>query len=159
MKHTHFASCLLYEAYTLRIMPIIWSIHTSDHAYYMKHTHFGSYLLYGDNTLCVWGSFGFWVVFWIVVAVQRPSRRLHRRRLFFLPTYRYRAWVQPSLTARDRELVSALEVRIEPGDLNPRSLTHQSATLPTLPRAGWYCFQCLSGNWCFELGETYPHLS
>ena len=27
--------------------------------------------------------FCFWVVFWIVVAVQRPSRRLHHMRLFF----------------------------------------------------------------------------
>ena len=30
---------------------------------------------------------------------------------------------QLSLTTRDRELVSVLEVRIEPGDLNPRPLT------------------------------------
>ena len=43
---------------------------------------------------------------------------------------------QPSLTTRDRELVSVLEVRIEPADLNPRPLTPQSVTLPTLPRAG-----------------------
>ena len=42
----------------------------------------------------------------------------------------------PSLTTRDRELVSVLEVRIESGDLNPRPLTPQSVTLPTLPRAG-----------------------
>ena len=35
----------------------------------------------------------------------------------------------------DRELVSVLEVRIEPGDLNPRPLTTQSVTLPTIPRA------------------------
>ena len=42
----------------------------------------------------------------------------------------------PSPTTRDRELVSAPEVRIEPGDLNPRPLTPQSATLPTIPRAG-----------------------
>ena len=42
----------------------------------------------------------------------------------------------PSLTTRDRELVSVLEVWIEPGDLNPRPLTPQSVTLPTLPRAG-----------------------
>ena len=42
----------------------------------------------------------------------------------------------PSLTNRDRELVFVLEVRIEPGDLNPRPLTPQSVTLPTLPRAG-----------------------
>ena len=33
---------------------------------------------------------------------------------------------QPSLTTRDRELVSVLEVRIEPRDMNPRSLTSQS---------------------------------
>ena len=33
------------------------------------------------------------------------------------------------------ELVSVLEVRIEPGDLNPRPLTLQFVTLPTLPRA------------------------
>ena len=39
---------------------------------------------------------------------------------------------QPSLTTDDRELVSVLEVRIEPGDLNPRPLTPQSVTLPTL---------------------------
>ena len=45
---------------------------------------------------------------------------------------------QPSLTTRDRELVSVLEVRIEPGDLNPRPLTPQSVTLPTLPRAGQF---------------------
>ena len=43
---------------------------------------------------------------------------------------------QPSSTTRDRELVSVLEVRIEPGDLNPRPLTSQSVTLPTLSRAG-----------------------
>ena len=42
---------------------------------------------------------------------------------------------QPSLTTRDRELVSVLEVRIEPGDLNPGPLTPQSVTLSTLPRA------------------------
>ena len=40
----------------------------------------------------------------------------------------------PSLTTRDRELVSLLEVRIEPGELNPRPLAPQSVTLPTLPR-------------------------
>ena len=42
---------------------------------------------------------------------------------------------QPSLTARDRDLVSVLEVRIEPGDLDPRLLIPLSVTLPTLPRA------------------------
>ena len=43
----------------------------------------------------------------------------------------------PSMTTTCyRELVSVLEVRIEPGDLYPRPLTPQSVTLPTLPRAG-----------------------
>ena len=41
----------------------------------------------------------------------------------------------PSLTTRDRGLVSVLEVRIEPGDLNLKPLTPQSVTVPTLPRA------------------------
>ena len=49
---------------------------------------------------------------------------------------------QPSLTTRDRELVSVLEVRIEPGDLNPRPLTPQSVTLPTIPRAR-YSYACM----------------
>ena len=44
----------------------------------------------------------------------------------------------PTLTTRDRELVSVLGVRIEPIYLNPRPLTPQSVTLPTLPRAGYY---------------------
>ena len=70
------------------------------------------------------------------MAVQRPSRRLHRRRLFFYPLTGTELGSQPSLTTRDRELVSVLEVRIEPEDLNPRPLTPQSVTLPTLPRAG-----------------------
>ena len=43
----------------------------------------------------------------------------------------------PPLTTHDRELVSVVEVRIEPGDLNLRPLTPQSVTLPTQPRAGW----------------------
>ena len=66
---------------------------------------------------------------------QRPSRRLHRRRLFFYPLTGTEHGSQPSLTTRDRELVSVLEVRIEPEDLNQRSLTPQSVTLRTLPRA------------------------
>ena len=33
------------------------------------------------------------LLLFFLVAVQRPSRRLHRRGLFFLPTYRCRAWV------------------------------------------------------------------
>ena len=55
---------------------------------------------------------------------------------FFYPLSGTELGSQPSLTARDRELVSVLEVRIEPGDLNLRPLTLQSVNLPTLPRAG-----------------------
>ena len=48
------------------------------------------------------------------------------------------------MTTRDRELVSVLEVRIEPGGMNPRPLTpkvrgragDETITLPTIPRAG-----------------------
>ena len=54
---------------------------------------------------------------------------------FFYPVTGTEHGSQPSLTTCDRELVSVLEVRIEPGDLNPRLLTQQSVTLPTLPRA------------------------
>ena len=45
---------------------------------------------------------------------------------------------QPSLATCDRELVSVLEARIEPRDLNLRYLTPQSVTLPTLPWAGLF---------------------
>ena len=55
---------------------------------------------------------------------------------FFYPLNGTEHGSKPSLTNRDRELVSVIEVRIEPGDLNPRPLTPQSVTLPTLPRAG-----------------------
>ena len=55
---------------------------------------------------------------------------------FFYPLAGTELGSQPSLTARDRELVSVLEVRIEPEDLNPRPLTPQSVTPPTLPLAG-----------------------
>ena len=68
------------------------------------------------------------------MAVQWPSRRLHRRRQFFCPFAGTEHGSQPSLTTHDRELVSVLEVRIEPGDLNLRPLILQSVTLPTLPR-------------------------
>ena len=56
---------------------------------------------------------------------------------FFYPLNVSGGGSHPSLTTRDRELVSVLEVRIEHGDLNPRPLTLQSVTLPTLPWAGW----------------------
>ena len=55
---------------------------------------------------------------------------------FFYPLNGAESGSQPSLTTRDRELISVLEVRIEPGDLNPRPLTPQSVTLPTLPWGG-----------------------
>ena len=58
------------------------------------------------------------------MAVQWP-------RLFFYPLTGTEHGSQSPLTTRDRELVSVLEVRIEPGDLNPRPLTRQSVTLPT----------------------------
>ena len=64
------------------------------------------------------------------MAVQRPSRRLHRRRLFFCPLTGTEHGSQPTLTTRDRELVSVLEVRIEPGDLNPIPLTGIERELP-----------------------------
>ena len=79
------------------------------------------YLLVYKNFLYLLLFFNFSVIFWTVVVVQWPSRRFHRRRPL----------------ARDRELVCLLEVRIEHGDPNPRRLTLQSVTLPTLPQAGW----------------------
>ena len=83
------------------------------------------------------------------MAVERPSRRLQSRGLFFLPTTGIELGSKPSVTTRDRELVSVLEVRIEPGDLNPRPLTPQSVTLPTLPQAGYDYFCTIN---------TDPHL-
>ena len=53
--------------------------------------------------------FCFWVIFWTVVAVQRPNRRLHLRRLFFYPLTGTELGSKPSLTTHDRELVSVLE--------------------------------------------------
>ena len=62
---------------------------------------------------------------------------------FFPPLNSTEHGSQKSLTTRDRELVSVLEVRIEPGDLNLRPLTPQSVTLPTIPRAGYaFCHTC-----------------
>ena len=56
--------------------------------------------------------------------------------IFFYPLTSTEHWSQPSLTTHDKELISILEVRIDPWDLNPRPLTPQSVTLPTLPQAG-----------------------
>ena len=93
-------------------------------------------LLFKLKSIGVGVSDCFLIVFWTVVAVQRPSRWLHPRRLFFYPLNGTEHGSQPSMTTRDRKLVSVLEVRIEPGDLNPRPLTLQSVTQPTQPRAG-----------------------
>ena len=94
--------------------------------------------LYHRVPPCATACFLFLGSFLTVVAVQRPSRRLHRRRLFFYTLAGTELLSQASLTARERELVSVLEIRIEPGDLNQRALTPQSVTLPTLPQAGLY---------------------
>ena len=58
-----------------------------------------------NGTGCCLYSFCFCVVFWTVVPVQRPSRRLQRMRLF-PPLNGTDHGSQPSLTTRDRELVS-----------------------------------------------------
>ena len=79
------------------------------------------------------------VVLRTVVSVQRPSRRLHGRRLFH-PLNGTEHGYPPSFTTSDKELVSDLEVGIEPGDLNPRRLTPQSVTLLILPRAGFFAW-------------------
>ena len=63
----------------------------------------------------------FWAVFWTVVAVQRPSRRVHRIWDCFSPLNGTEHEFQPSLTTRDRELVSVLEVGIEPGSFEPET--------------------------------------
>ena len=71
-------------------------------------------------------------------------------------------WSQPSLTTRDRELVSVLDVRIESGDLNPRPTTPQSVTLPTIPRAVSKVFELLvsvSLGWFMERSDVYPTTS
>ena len=53
----------------------------------------------------------------------------------------------PYLTTRDRELVSVLEVRIEPGDLHPRPLTpDQSVTLLTLSRTEFAVFSRVNSH-------------
>ena len=57
--------------------------------------------------------------------------------LFFYPLNGTEHGSAPSLTTHDRELISVPEVRMVPGDLNPRPLTPQSVTQPTLPRAGY----------------------
>ena len=60
-----------------------------------------------------------------------------------------RMGLHPPLTTRDRELVSILEVRIQPGDLNLRPLTLYSVTQPTIPRAGRVQVLCLTLRYTF----------
>ena len=94
------------------------------------------YNLFYPSWLVLYLFVCFWIVFWTVAAVQRPSRRLHRSWLFcFYPLTSTEHGSQPSLTTRDKELVSVLKVRTDRGDLNPRPRTPQFVTLPTLPGA------------------------
>ena len=98
---------------------------------------------------------------------RRPCRSL-RRRLFLYPLNCREHGSPPSLTTSDTELVSVLEVRIKPQDLNPRPLTLQSVTLPQaglsqtlgfciLKKPLWYARlpnnKCVNCNSC-----TYNHL-
>ena len=53
---------------------------------------------------------------------------------FFYPLNGAEHGSQPSLTPRDRELVSVLEVRIDPGDLNLRPLADTAVRHST---KGW----------------------
>ena len=75
---------------------------------------------------------------------------------FFYPLNGAEHGSQPSLTTSDRELIYVLEVIIEPGNLNPRPLTPQSVTLPTLPGAGSTSeFSILhSVSLCNDLGDS-----
>ena len=87
-------------------------------------------------------SYTFLVLFWLCVGFlnscgcSTTKSKTPPQETIFSPLTGTEYGSQPSLTTRDRELVSVLEVRIEPGDLNPRPLIPQSVTLPTLPRAG-----------------------
>ena len=76
-----------------------------------------------ENVLLRFVCFVFGSFYSLLLGLFNGSRRLHRRRLFFYPLTGTEHESQPILTTRDRELVSVLEVRIEPGDLNPRPLT------------------------------------
>ena len=78
--------------------------------------------------------FSFRIVFWTIVAVQGQVEDSTVWDLFLYPPNGTENGSPPSLTTRDRELVSVVEVRIEPGDLNTRPLTPQSVTLRTIPR-------------------------
>ena len=69
----------------------------------------------------------------------------------------------PSLTTRDRELVSVLEVRIEPEDLNRRPLTPQCPTdvfrVVTLHMSYWCVQSCDSAHVLLMCSELWLHMS
>ena len=70
-------------------------------------------------------------------------------RLFFTPLNGTEHGSRPSLITRDRELLSVLEVRIEPGASD--SEAPKSVTLPTIPRAGIVIMK-LVVNECNDVG-------
>ena len=80
------------------------------------------------------------------------SKSMTPQETFFHPLNCTKYGSHPSLTTRDKELVSVLELRDEPGDLNPRPLTPQSVTLPTLP---WTSYLFLFGYLYFSLHEYW----
>ena len=81
-------------------------------------------------------SFKFWCSFLNCCGCSTAMSKTPPQETFFHQLNGTQHGSSPSLTTRNRELVSVQEVRIEPGDLNPRPLTPQSVTLPTPPRAG-----------------------
>ena len=104
------AVLVLYQLFlTVAVSIAVWSHYSaadqSSQRWVEQWSRKGSYI-------CFCFVFCFWVVFWTVVAVQQPSRRLHRMRLFIYPLTGTEHGSQPSLTIRDRELVSVLEVGI-----------------------------------------------
>lgn len=59
-------------------------------------------------------SFSFSIIFWTIVAVRGPSRRLHRRNFPYNPLNSTDHESPTSLTNRDRELVSVREEWVVP---------------------------------------------
>ena len=93
------------------------------------------------------------------MAVQRPSQDSIVGD-FFYPLNGTENWSPPSLTTCDGELVSVLEVRIEPGDLNPSSeplvLCFLRVVFPQCCVSSVLCFlsavfpqYCVSSELCF----------
>ena len=83
------------------------------------------------------------------MTVQRQNLRLDRIGDFIHSLKGKEHGSPPSLTTRDREQVSVLEVSIKPWDFNPRPLTPQFVTLATLPRTGRECM-----NQVFAVGQV-----